>query len=172
MHILMYMRKRGRNLSVDLLLAAAAGAAATWLMDLATTAMYERQPKSVQDRENKARGEKTAYEIAAERAAKLARTSIDEEQRKKLGSAIHWSLGVSSGVVYGALRHRWPRLNYGSGPAYGLLFWLAMDEAALTLLGLTPPPREFPWQTHARGLVGHLVLGAAIEAAFDVADAL
>ena len=45
-----------------------------------------------------------------------------------------------------------------------------MDEAALTLLGLTPPPQEFPWQTHLRGAVGHVVLGGAIEAVFDAAD--
>jgi uncharacterized membrane protein YagU involved in acid resistance len=47
-----------------------------------------------------------------------------------------------------------------------------MDEAALTLMGLTPPPKNFPWQTHARGLAGHLVLGATIEAAFDLPSAL
>jgi uncharacterized membrane protein YagU involved in acid resistance len=63
-------------------------------------------------------------------------------------------------------------MGIGSGIAYGAAFWLLMDEAALTLLGLTPPPKEFPWQTHVRGLAGHLVLGATIEAVFDAAAAI
>lgn len=161
-----------RSLPLDLLLGAAAGAAATWLMDAATTALQKRESKDAQDRENAARGEKTAYEIAAEKAASLAGRELDDDTRKRLGVAIHWTLGVSAGVAYAALRHSMPRLRIGSGLAYGTLFWLGMDEAALTLLGLTPAPQAFPWQTHARGLAGHLVLGSTIELAFDTADAL
>jgi uncharacterized membrane protein YagU involved in acid resistance len=61
-------------------------------------------------------------------------------------------------------------LGIGSGLAYGVLFWAAMDEGANTALKLTAPPNRFPWQTHARGLAGHLALGAVIEIVFDAAD--
>lgn len=159
-----------RNLAADLLLGAVAGAAATWLMDLATTALYERQPDEVTKREDDARGGQVAYEIAADKAAAIAGRELDDDQRKRAGSATHWMLGTSAGVMYGAMRHATPRVGLGSGFAYGAAFWLLMDEAALTLLGLTPPPREFPWQTHARGLAGHLVMGAAIEVVFDAAE--
>ncbi|HKO56200.1 MAG TPA: DUF1440 domain-containing protein [Thermoanaerobaculia bacterium] len=153
----------------DLVLGAAAGAAATWLMDVITTKVYELEPKEVQERENRARGGRIAYETAAEKLADLLGTELDDDQRKDVGSAIHWSLGISSGVVYGALR---PLLRRrGSGLLCGIAFWLLMDEAALTITGLTPPPQEFPWQTHMRGLIGHLVLGATIESAFCVSDA-
>ena len=37
-------------------------------------------------------------------------------------------------------------------------------------LGLTPGPRAFPWQAHARGLAGHLVLGLATEGVLQAAD--
>jgi len=159
-----------RSLATDVLLGVAAGAAATWLMDLATTALYDRQPDDVQKRENDARGGMTAYERAADRAAEWIGGDLDEDQRKQYGSAIHWTLGVASGAIYGALRHAFPSMRYGSGLAYGTGFWLAMDEGANTLLGLTPSPQEFPWQTHARGLAGHLILGGAIEVVFDAAD--
>ena len=148
---------------MDVAIGAAAGALGTYLMDQATTAFYEREPEGVQKRENAARGEKTAYESAAEKAAQLAGLELNDEDRKAVGQAIHWSLGITAGVAYGALRHALPRAPIGSGLAFGALFWLAMDEGALTLLGLTPPPKEFPWQTHARGLVGHLVLGMVLE---------
>lgn len=163
--------RRKRSLSIDLLLGAAAGAAATWLMDAATTVLQKRESEEAQERENAARGDKSAYEIVAEKGARLAGRELDDDERKRLGAAIHWTLGISSGVLYAALRHAMPRLRLGSGLAYGTLFWLGMDEAALTALGLTPAPQAFPWQTHARGLAGHLVLGSTIELAFDAADA-
>jgi uncharacterized membrane protein YagU involved in acid resistance len=115
---------------------------------------------------------RSAYETAAEKAAQLAGWTVTKAERQSLGSAIHWGLGISAGLAYAAARHARPQLGLGSGLAYGTLFWLAMDEAALMLLGLTPPPQRFPWQTHARGLAGHLVLGTAIELVFDAADAL
>lgn len=154
----------------ELIFGAVAAGGATWLMDLVTTKAYELEPKAVQDRENRARGGRTAYEIAAEKLSDSLDAELDEEELKAIGSAIHWALGISSGAVYGALR---PMLRRpGSGVVFGLAFWLLMDEAALTLLGLTPPPKKFPWQTHLRGLVGHLVLGATLEGAFAALDAV
>ncbi|MGH9456398.1 MAG: DUF1440 domain-containing protein [Thermoanaerobaculia bacterium] len=164
------MRNGSRPLAADVLLGAAAGAAATWVMDRVTTAMYEREAEEARRREDKARGGKTAYVIAAEKAAAAAGITLGEGDEKKLGSAIHWALGIGAGAAYGLLRNRIPRLGIGSGIAYGIAFWLLMDEAGLTLLGLTPPPREFPWQAHARGAAGHVVLGAVTEAVFDASD--
>jgi len=133
-------------------------------MDKLTTLVYEREPKAVQQREENARGGKTAFVKAAQKLG------APEEQQEAVGQALHWSLGVGAGALYGALRHRSRKLGLGSGLAYGAAFWLIMDEAANTLLRLAPPPQRFPWQTHARGLAGHVVLGGAIEAAFDVLD--
>lgn len=159
-----------RPFAADVLLGAAAGAAATWLMDRATTAILERQSEETRDREDLARGDRTAYEIAAEKSARLAGRELTGEERKKAGQAIHWSMGIAAGALYGAIRNRARGLGPGSGLAYGVAFFLMVDEGAQSLLGLTPPPDRFPWQTHARGLAGHLVLGAALEAPFDLAD--
>ena len=166
------MKRHRRNLAVNILLGAAAGAAATWAMDRLTTVLYEREPEAVRRREDKARGGKNAYEIAAEKGASRLGKTLTDDQRKSIGSSIHWTLGVAAGAAYGVLRDAIPELGVGSGFAYGTLFWLAMDEAALTALGLTPPPQKFPWQTHARGLAGHLALGAVVEAPFDLLDSL
>ena len=108
--------------------------------------------------------------MAAEKGAKLAGRKISKDERKKIGGAIHWSIGVTSGAIYGLLRNRSEHVGIGSGLAYGLAFYLLVDEAALTALGVSPPPKAFPWQTHARGLAGHLVLGAILDGVFDAAD--
>lgn len=156
-----------RPLIGDLVLGAAAGAAATWAMDQATTLLYERESTEAKRRENAVRRGKTAYEIAAE---KLSPKPLGKKQLKSAAKAIHWSIGISSGALYGLLRNRSARLGAGSGLAYGLAMFLAIDEGLLAALKLTPPPEKFPWQAHARGLAGHLVLGAILDGAFGVAD--
>lgn len=164
------MKRKRRTIALDVAIGAVAGAGATWLMDRVTQTLYDREPAEVRRREDAARGEKTAYEIAAEKSAALVDREVTETQRRQIGLAIHWTLGVSAGALYGVLRNRVRRFGIGSGIAYGAAFWILMDEAALALLGLTPPPQEFPWQTHARGLAGHLVLGGTVEAVFDAID--
>ncbi|HVR37640.1 MAG TPA: DUF1440 domain-containing protein [Thermoanaerobaculia bacterium] len=160
-----------RPLLIDVALGALAGAAATWLMDKVTTSMYERESEDVRRRENKARGNKTAYQVAAEKGGEMIGVDFEHDESEALGELIHWGLGIGAGAFYGALRNVIPSLGIGSGLAYGAAFWLTMDEITVPALGLTPGPRAFPWQTHVRGLAGHVVLGGAIEAVFDLADA-
>lgn len=165
-------RKRGQGagLAADLVKGAIAGAVATWVMGQATTYLYENEPRQAREAEDEARGGKTAYGVAAERAAGLAGRKLTEDQRKQAGAAIHWALGAGAGAVYGALRHRVPGADAGGGLLFGTAFWAVVDEGANTALGLTPGPTAFPWQTHARGLAGHLVFGVAADAALRVLD--
>jgi uncharacterized membrane protein YagU involved in acid resistance len=81
---------------------------------------------------------------------------------------IHWGLGIVAGAAYGALRPRLPRRARAGGLTFGAAFWLAVDEALTPALALTPGPRAFPWQTHARGLAGHLTFGLVADAALRV----
>ena len=139
-------------------------------MDAVTTLIQERQPEEITERENAVRGKKSAYEIAAEKGAKLAGHRLLAKQRKAIGVGIHWTLGVGSGALYGVIRNRVRYVGIGSGVAFGIAMFALLDEAALAALGLVPPPNEFPWQTHARGFAGPLVLGAILDGAFDLAD--
>lgn len=104
------------------------------------------------------------------RAVDAAGQELSEDERKKYGSAIHWGLGVGAGAVYGALRDRVPGADWGNGLLFGTAFWALIDEGANTALGLTPGPSRFPWQTHARGLAGHLVFGLAADTALRLMD--
>jgi hypothetical protein len=154
----------------DLVRGALAGIVATWAMGKVTTFLYEREDEEARAREDDARGGKTAYGIAAEKGAALVGTDLTDDQRASAGSALHWGLGMAAGTAYGALRGRLPGVDAGSGLVFGAAFFLAVDEGANTLLGLTPPPSEFPWQAHARGLAGHLAFGVAAETTLRVLD--
>ncbi|MGQ0816325.1 MAG: DUF1440 domain-containing protein [Gemmatimonadota bacterium] len=166
----MEIRKNNANLLYDVATGAAAGGAATWLMGRATTVMYDRENAAARHREEKVREGKDAFVRAAEKTAAVAGKSLTESQKKKLGGGLHWAMGIGVGALYGWLRHRRPEAAAGYGLLFGAAFFLLIDEGANTVFGFTPPPNRFPWQAHARGLVGHLVYGAAAESLLTGAD--
>ena len=88
------MPRRDRQLAVDVLLGALTGAAATWAMDHATKLIQQRQPEKVTKRESRVRGPKSAYEIAAEKSAKLAGRRISKTQRQRIGAGIHYPIPI------------------------------------------------------------------------------
>lgn len=149
-----------KSLMADLVKGAVAGAVATYVMSQATTAIYEREPREAREREEEARGGQSAYASAADLIAGGAGVELSDEARARGASAIHWALGIAAGVKYAVLRRYWPGIRAGYGLAYGAVFFLMMDELMVPALGLTPGPTAFPWQTHARGLAGHLAFGA------------
>jgi hypothetical protein len=58
------------------------------------------------------------------------------------------------------------RRKYGS-----TIHWtLGATAGAAYALRLTPGPKAFPWQTHARGIAGHLSFAAAADAALRVLE--
>ncbi len=162
----------GRTLLRDALLGAIAAPAAGWLMGKATSFLYERESKPAREREDAARGDEAAYGVAADKLAGIAGRELSDEQRQKSGRAIHWALAIGAGAAYGALRRRMPVLGGLGGVVFGTLFFVLVDEIGNVALGLTPGPREFPWQAHARGLAGHLAFGVAEEAQLAAADRL
>lgn len=146
-----------------LLAGGAAGVVATWIMTRVTTFMYEREDRAAREREDSARGEKTAYEVAAEKGAAIFGRTLTANQRGRWGLAVHWTLGIGAAVLYAAIRTQLDSPDLRHGLLFGLAFWAVMDETMTPLLRLTPGPFAFPWQTHLRGLVGHLVFGAVAE---------
>ena len=159
-----------RGLTTDLLKGAVAGALATCVMNWTTAWLYERESEALQKRENEARDGQSAYVTAAESLGRSAGWELSDDAKERGGTAIHWATGVIAGMKYAAFRRRWPAVAAGFGLPFGVAFFLAMDEVMNPLLGLTPGPGAFPWQTHARGLSGHLAFGAANEAALRALD--
>lgn len=154
----------------DLLKGAIAGAVATYVMGKVTGYMYEHEDREARREEDDARGGRTAYEVAAEKAARAAGTTLEAPQRRELGSAIHWALGIGAGATYAVLRRRVQVFGGTAGTAFGTAFWAFLDEGLVPALGLTPGPTAFPWQAHARGFVGHLTFGTVTDGTLRLLD--
>lgn len=163
------VRTRG-GIGRDLVKGAVAGAVATFVMGKVTGYMYEHEDRGVRREEDEARGGRSSYEVAAEKAAAAAGTSLDPRQRARAGSAIHWALGMGAGAAYAVMRRRFQVFGSAAGTAFGTGFWAFMDEGLVPALGLTPGATSFPWQTHARGLVGHLTFGTVTDGTLRLLD--
>lgn len=148
----------------------AAGAAGAWAKNAATTWVYEHEDPAARAQEDDAR-DGFAYDVAVQKVAAAARLEPTEEQVRKAGQVLHWGLGIGSVLLYAYLRRRMPQLAKGYGLAFGLPFtWLLLDEAANPVLGLSPPPQRFPWQTHVRAAAGHTVLWLTAESVLRATD--
>lgn len=144
---------------------ASAGAVGVWAMDVVTWWMYRRQDPAALQREKQSRvfGMDTAH-AAARRLARFARSDAAQDEPNAAGIAIHYALGMVPGAVYVRLRKSQPWVRTGRGVLYGLALAIVNDEIAGRLLGIMGPQRDYPWQAHLRGLVGHVVLGVVTEA--------
>lgn len=160
----------GRDPVVDAVRGGIAGAAGWWVMDRALQRMYDRESRSVRAREDRARGGVPALEAIAQAGAERVGAELAPRQRQKGGTALQWLVGVGAGMLYGVLRPRVAAARAGRGLAYGAAFSLVVDEGVVPLLGFAPGPRAFPWQTHARGFVGHLVFGLVADVTLDLLD--
>ena len=154
---------------IDALRGAIAGAAATWLMDLVTTAMLNRQTEEVTEREEAARpNDQPALVNLVGRLETLAGVELSEEQRDSLAQLLHYGVGVVPAAGYAVLRRHVPLVSAGSGALFGLLLFAINDEYLNTRLGLAGPFDAYPVETHLRGLVGHVVFGAATDAGIEL----
>jgi hypothetical protein len=151
---------------------AIAGAVGTWFMDLTTTGFMETQSRGVAAREKAARPHgKSSVENLVDRIEGLSGLQFDARQRAMLTQAVHYGLGVMPGAIYVAMRRHVPFVGAGGGLLYGAALFLANDEWLNARLGLSGPPQAYPFETHVRGLVGHLVLGAVTDSVADLLGA-
>lgn len=149
----------------------AAGAAAAWAKNAATTWLYDHEDPEARRREDEAREGSFAYDRVARRAASAVGVELSEKQAQRAGTVVHWSLGIGSVLLYAYLRRRYPALRAAHGTAFGVPFtWLLLDEAVNPALRLSPPPQRFPWQTHARAAAGHTVLWLSAESTLRALD--
>ncbi len=148
------------------------GAAATEALDLVSVVMYEKESRFLRFRENRTRHFKHAYERAVSNFANKLGRPLTRKEMHVWGWRFHKAFGTGTGLLYAALRKRYPRVGAGAGLAFGAAFFLVVDELMMPLQGWTPGPQAFSWKVHARGAVAHVAYGVAAELAWRSLAAL
>lgn len=160
-----------RDLITDVVKGAVAGAVGVWALDKVTWWLWDRENPVLLQQEQAARPEGLdPAHVMANRAAEAVGARLSPRQPHRAGIAVHYGLGIVPGAAYGALRNRVGGVGAAGGLLYGLGLFLVQDEGLNPILGTSGGPTEYPWQAHARGLVGHLVLGAVTHATLNVLD--
>ena len=149
----------------------AAGAVGVVAMDVVTWVLYRRESETGLLREKLLRpyGKDTAHALVR-RVAKAVGSDAGSSEPNGAGIAVHYGLGMAPGALYAEQRRRRPWLRSGRGALYGLGLYLANDLLAARLLGLAAPQGRYPWQAHARGVVGHVVLGVVTDATLNAIE--
>jgi hypothetical protein len=155
---------RDSAIATNLALGALAGAVGVWALDRVDWSMWNRESPETRARTRAVRpyGLDPAR-VIARRAADLLPTEATAGQIATAGNAIHFAIGVSPAIAYGALRPRLPWIAAGRGSLFGLSLFLLKDEGLNTLLKLGARPQDYPWQDHARGIVAHTVYGLVVD---------
>ena len=155
------MGHRGRALLVDLAVGLAAGLVATKATDLAQGPLRWATPDSAKRQEEQVSPGPSSSHAAARKVAERLGRPLDERRLKQMARAIHYGLGAAWGPVYGLLRRHGGMRPLGAGLVAGASLALVVDEGLTPALGLSAPNRDYPAATHVRGLLAHLVWGAA-----------
>ena len=139
------------------------GFVATQVLDVVSHLLYVGLDKQIIADEERARGNKQAFEVAVQKIAAIFGRELTESEMKFWGWKFHRSFGMAGALQFMQLRKAIPAVGYGYGIPYGIAFWALADEFGIWAAGLVPGPQKFSWQSHARGLVGHMVWGMAAE---------
>lgn len=151
----------GRQLALNAMIGIAAGLSASWIMDRFQTVVGAATNDGGS---NGGSDEKPTTVKAADMLSEtVTGEPVPQPYDKLAGSAVHYGFGAFLGGLYGAWGAVMPSVRSGFGTAYGGAVALVADEALVPATGLAPPPTDVPAQTHAYGIVSHLVFGAALE---------
>lgn len=147
---------------------AAAGYAATLIMERVSNWIYFRHGEAVREREEQLRTEMPTSTFARKAVAAAGR-ELNEEQAERAGMILHTVFGAGGGPAT-ALLVRMGMSPMRAGLTTGMAMFVFVDEGFNTVAGLTPPPGQWPMATHVRALINHLAFGAAVGVLLDSPD--
>jgi hypothetical protein len=139
----------------NMLIGAAAGAAATLPMTMAMEALHERLP-----------GEPARplppREITDGAASKAGvQHLLREDEKETLTLAGHFGYGAACGALFGLVAPRHPVAAVTAGVAFGLSVWTASYLGWLPATGVRHHPKHDPPARTGLMIAAHIVYGAA-----------
>jgi hypothetical protein len=175
------MRAKQPSVLRGIIAGATAGIAATLIMDQflkltsAGQKAVEKQMKLAQgespweiaheqvQQEQQAAQQEDSTEIVARKIANATGKTLDKEQKKTAGRAVHYTFGTLMGIVYGVSAELVPEATTGAGTAFGTLLFLGADEVAVPALQLSPTPTGTPATDRLQHWAAHVVYGGSLE---------
>ena len=145
-----------------LVLGAAAGVAAAWVMETTQSALTRISEKSGEPRSP----ETPATVKAANAMSKLTRgVPVPKAEQAAAGRKVHYATGAALGAVYMLIADRYSFITSGFGNLFGVAVSLLMDETLVPALKLSPPAGDVRLSRHLQGIAAHMSFGSVLEGA-------
>lgn len=103
-------------------------------------------------------------------AERISGRALSKSGEQWAQAVFNVAYGVGWGLVYAAVRRRFPQLARAGGLPFAVPFFLVCDGVIAPLLRLTPHPGKIPWQPNAKELANHIAWTAAAEVVNRAAD--
>lgn len=155
----------GTALARDIAVGALAGYAGSLAMDRATTWYWDRMSEQAKQLERDANPDGTPLSVGRTFAPLLGRGDSEADAYRTAGQ-LHRALGITYGIK-AAILSRWGMSPMAAGLLSGAGAFVVVDEGVMSVL--TAPPSAYPKESHLRGVVGHLTLGATVGAVLSAA---
>jgi hypothetical protein len=111
----------------DVVIGSVAGAAALQTFDRVTAYMYQQANREDIRREGAIEAREPLMVLVQKAAGHLGVT-LTSEQEKDLATYINYAFSMGMGTLYVTTARRWPLGWLVGGSAFGMMFWLLMDE--------------------------------------------
>lgn len=98
---------------------------------------------------------------------KMTGHDVPKSKQSLAGETVHYSIGVTSGAIYGLAAEVIPLATIGQGAGFGAAVFLLADEVSVPALGLSASPAKMPVMSHVYALASHLVYGWTTEVVRD-----
>lgn len=142
---------------------ALAGYVASRVMDVATGWYYERQSAASKLKEEELAPGGTLVQLGKQIGQSTGR-DLDDAAAGALGLRLHRTFGVTYGILATALVRRGVAPLRAGLILGGAAFVLVDEGTALQQM------TDYPWESHARGVVGHTTLGVVLGSLLTLAD--
>lgn len=118
------------------------------------------QPMMENDGQQKEKKDEPSTEKAAEAISEnVFDHYLTKDEKSAGGEAMHYAMGGTSGMIFGAASEIVPETSVGAGLPFGTAVWLIADDLVVPALGLSKPVSDVPLSQHAYALSSHLVYG-------------
>jgi len=108
-------------------------------------------------------GMQSTVKAASAVSEKVLQHKLEESEKPKAASAVHYGFGGLMGAVYGLAAAKTPAVAAVSGVPFGASVYLGAHAAAVPALGLSRPVTDKPVLNEIGELLGHLVYGVTTE---------
>lgn len=134
----------------------------SWWNDMEKRAAPRRRAHAIKDATEHT--DEPATLKAAERISKqVLDTDLPEELKPAAGEAVHYTMGATTGAIYGFVAEILPPARMFNGLLMGAIVWWTADNMAVPAQGLGTKPEQTPPSKHAYALASHLVYGFTTE---------